>query len=68
MDSNEFITVNGTFTVTLHDAALPGIIKKLFNAGAGIVTISGNINGQANMMLYPGESVELITDGNGWRC
>ena len=68
VDSNEFITANGTFTVTLHDATSPGIIKKIYNVGTGIVTISGNINGQSSMALYPNESVELITNGNEWRC
>jgi len=65
--SDEFITVNGTFTVTLHAATTAGIIKKIYNIGTGVVTIAGTINGVTNMLLYPGESVELITDGSGWR-
>lgn len=66
-DSNEFITADGTFTITLHEATSAGIIKKIYNIGTGIVTIAGTINGHTNMLLYPGESVELVTDGSGWR-
>jgi hypothetical protein len=65
--SNEFITASGTFTVTLHAGTSAGIIKKIYNIGTGLVTIAGTINGVANMMLYPNESVELITDGTNWR-
>jgi hypothetical protein len=65
--ANEFITASGTFTVTLHAGTSAGIIKKIYNVGTGLVTIAGTINGVANMMLYPNESVELITDGTNWR-
>lgn len=64
---NEVIEANGTFTLTLHAATNPGIIKKIYNVGSGIITIEGTINGGVNLLLYPGESVELITDGSGWR-
>ena len=67
VDDNEVILVSGTLTLTLHSAAIAGIIKKIYNIGTGIVTLAGTINGAANMYLYPKESVELITDGNGWR-
>lgn len=67
-NSNEFITASGTFTMTLHAATSSGIIKKIYNIGTGIITIAGTINGATNMILYPGESVELITDGTVWRC
>lgn len=66
--TDEFITVNGTFTLTLHAGTNAGIIKKIYNIGTGVVTIAGTINGVVNMLLYPGESVELITDGTNWRC
>jgi hypothetical protein len=66
--TDEFITANGTFTITLHDGTNAGIVKKIYNIGTGVVTIAGTINGVTNMLLYPGESVELITDGSGWRC
>ncbi len=65
---NEFITCSGTFTITLHSASTPGIIKKIYNIGTGLITLSGTINGETSMYLYPGESVELITDGTDWRC
>lgn len=68
VSDNEVITVSGTFTLTLHEATMAGIIKKIHNTGTGIVTLAGLINGVTNMYLYPGESVELITDGTGWRC
>lgn len=64
---NEFITVSGTFTLTLHAATTAGIIKKIYNIGTGVVTLAGTINGVTDMPLYPDESVELITDGTGWR-
>ena len=68
VSANEIITCSGTFTVTLHTGTSAGIIKKIYNIGTGIITIAGTINGAANMYLYPGESVELITDGTNWRC
>lgn len=67
ISSNEFITASGTFTITLHAATSSGIIKKIYNIGTGIITIAGTINGATNMILYPKESVELITDGTAWR-
>lgn len=67
ISSNEFVTASGTLTVTLHAATYPGIIKKIYNVGSGVVLIAGTINGITNMNLFPGESVELITDGSGWR-
>lgn len=68
VSDEEFIAAYGTIAITLHTAALEGIIKKIYNAGTGIVTIIGTINDKANMLLYPGESIELITDGSNWRC
>ncbi len=65
---NEVIEASGTITITLHAATDAGIIKKIYNTGTGIITIAGTINGITNMYLYPGESVELLTDGTGWRC
>jgi hypothetical protein len=66
---NEVITCNGTFAITLHDASYAGIVKRVFNIGTGVITLSGNINGNAGgMRLFPNESVELITDGSGWRA
>lgn len=67
ISSNEFISASGTFTITLHTGMSAGIVKKIYNVGTGIITISGTINGVATMRLYPGESVELITDGSNWR-
>lgn len=64
---NEVIKATGTITITLHSATTAGIIKKIYNVGTGIVTIAGSINGKTNMLLYPNESVELITDGSQWR-
>ncbi|HWQ89527.1 MAG TPA: hypothetical protein VN374_06095 [Desulfitobacteriaceae bacterium] len=66
-NASEFINASGTFTLTLHAATAAGIIKKVYNTGTGIITIAGTINGATNMKLYPGESVELITDGTNWR-
>lgn len=67
VSDNEVINASGTITITLHVVTTAGIIKKIHNKGAGIVTLVGTINGQTNMYLYPNESVELITDGTGWR-
>ena len=68
MSDNEVIVASGTISVTLHVATAVGVIKKIYNAGVGIVTIKGTINGVTNMLLYPKESIELITDGIDWRC
>ena len=67
VSANEFITASGTFTITLHAATTAGIIKKIYNIGTGIITIAGTINGATNMILYPKESIDLITDGTAWR-
>jgi len=67
IDAPEVIKCTGTLTLTLHAATTIGIIKKVYNVGSGIVTVAGTINDLTNMYLYPGESVELITDGTGWR-
>lgn len=67
ISDNEVITASGTFTIILHDATTPGIIKKIYNVGTGIIKIAGTINGVEDMYIYPNESVELITDGSGWR-
>jgi hypothetical protein len=67
VNTSEVVVASGTFTITLHAATAAGIVKKIYNTGTGIVTIVGTINGQTNMFLYPGESIELITDGTGWR-
>ncbi len=67
LSDNEFITCSGTFTVTLHAGTTAGIIKKIYNVGTGLITLSGTINDVSGMYLYPGESVELITDGTNWR-
>ena len=52
VDSNEFITANGTFTITLHAATQAGVIKKIYNIGTGIVIIAGTINGVTNMYTW----------------
>ena len=67
VSDNEVILASGTFTLTLHAATSAGIIKKVYNTGTGLITIAGTINGVTNIYLYPGESVELVTDGSGWR-
>lgn len=64
----EVILVSGSPTITLHTATNPGIIKKVYNVGNGLVTLAGTINGETDMFLYPGEALELVTDGSGWRC
>jgi hypothetical protein len=66
-DVAEIITASGTISITLHAASAPGIIKRIINKGTGLVTLIGTINGLVNMYLYPGESIELITDGADWR-
>lgn len=66
-NDDEVLMVDGSITVILHQATNPGIIKKIYNKGTGIVTVSGLINGVRGMKLYPKESVELVTDGDGWR-
>lgn len=64
----EVLFATGTITITLHDATQVGVIKKIYNTGTGLVTISGSINGSATtVVLYPLESLELITDGTTWR-
>lgn len=68
ISDNEIIIASGTILLTLHVATTIGVIKKIYNIGSGIVTLVGTINGLANMLLYPGESIELITDGSEWRC
>jgi hypothetical protein len=68
LSDNEFIVCDGTFTLTLHAGTQAGVVKKIYNIGSGLITVAGTINGETNMLLYPNESVELITDGTNWRC
>ena len=66
----EIVLMSGYLTtLTLHPGLHAGIISKVFNAGTDPVRIDGNINGDAYNTLYlmPGESVELVTTGSGWR-
>lgn len=67
IDSPELMFIPTTTTITLHEATTPGIVKKIYNTGTGIVTLAGTINGNIDLCLYPGESVEIVTDGTGWR-
>ena len=67
VSDNEFITASGTFTITLHAGTTAGITKYIYNIGTGLVTLSGTINGTANILLYPNDSVKLMTDGTNWR-
>ncbi|MDP4133998.1 MAG: phage tail protein [Bacillota bacterium] len=67
VDDPEVIFANGTFNITLHSTSVPGILKKIYNTGSGTIILIGTINGQSNMTLSAGQSVELITDGSGWR-
>jgi hypothetical protein len=64
---SEVIFAKGAITITLHEATTPGIIKKIYNIGDEIVTLIGTEKGKTNAILYPNESVELITDGSVWR-
>lgn len=67
VSDNEYVTCSGTFNLTLHVGTSAGIIKWINNIGTGVITIIGTIDGNANMLLYPSESVVLITDGTNWR-
>lgn len=67
VSANEVVLVSGTTFVTLHAAEVTGIIKKIYNIGTEVVTIIGLINDIQDLKLYPKESIELITDGSGWR-
>jgi len=67
VSDHEIVKVSGTFPLTLHAATTEGIIKKIYNEGTGLVTLVGTINGETNLLLYPNDSVELITDGTGWK-
>ena len=66
----EVILMSGYMTVlTLHPGTHAGIISKIYNVGTDPVHIEGTLNGQEDTDLYlmPGESVELVTTGSGWR-
>ena len=65
---NEVIRVvsASNISITLHSATSTGVVKCIKNAGTGIVTIIGSIDGKTNMSLYPNESVTLITNGTSW--
>lgn len=67
-DDDEVVIASGSGTITLHVATSAGIIKRIHNVGTGLIVLAGTINGKTNMNLFPNESVELITDGSGWRC
>ncbi len=61
------------FTVTLLAAATAtnGFTIGLVNVGVGPITLDGNaaetIDGQATVVLPPGQSTTLVCDGTNWR-
>lgn len=67
IDAPEVLFVNGSgIVLTLHAATTPGIIKKIYNTGASEVTINNDLSALV-YTLAAGSSIELITDGTGWR-
>lgn len=66
--AGKLIKASGTITLTLWSAATAGECAVIANTGSDIVTLSGTINGETDLLLFPGERADLITDGSGWRC
>lgn len=65
LSSNEFVEVTtGGITFTLADCTNnPGIVRKILNSSTGIVTINGI---SPSILLYPGESVNLLSNSTTW--
>ena len=57
---------SNTISVTLPTAVLNQNNYTIKNVGTGIVTLIGTIDGSTTNVLYPNESVFLITTGSGW--
>lgn len=71
-DRGRFITVTGTSTITLLDAASAGDGFPLLvvNIGSGVVTIDGDtsetINGNTSILLAPNDCAILTCNGTSW--
>ncbi len=71
-DVGKVMLLSGTWTMPLPLAAVAknGFVLDLRNIGTGVITLdpSGSevVNGSATLLLYRGESVELISDGSAW--
>jgi len=56
---------SGTFTITAP--VLPwGMVFNIKNAGTGLITISGSIDGQTSVLLSPGDSLQIQSTGKGY--
>lgn len=64
---------SGTFTVTLLASASAGrgFEQPIRNSGVGLITVDGNaaetIDGAATVLLFPGDSIFLVSDGTNWK-
>lgn len=56
---------SGTFTLTLTNPSGPWQTK-FKNSGAGVVTLSGTIDGAGSFVLGASSSVTLAFNGTGW--
>jgi hypothetical protein len=72
---NDFVLMNGTFTVTLPEAPVNNSVIAVKNVGTGLVTVaragSDTIftmsGGQTSFTVAPGEAFEMIYDSTNTR-
>lgn len=67
--TDSIIKATGTgITITLPTAVgYTGKEYTINNAGNGLVTVIGAINGQSNMILRPGSTMQIYSDGAGYQ-
>jgi len=71
-DRGKLISASNTITVTLLAAAsaTDGYAIMIANNGSGVVTVDGDgsetINGALTVILSPGESIIIVTQGSSW--
>jgi len=69
-DYRLLLSMTGTWALTLG-ATYAGFRMTLANTGTGVITAtpsSGTVAGRASILIYPGETFDVVSDGSNWRC
>lgn len=68
IDGNEWVyTGTASLSYTLPSCSGHyGVVRHIKNNSTGILTITGSIDGLASLVLYPGEALDLLSNGSVW--
>lgn len=71
-DRGKLLSCTNTITITLLAAATAGdgFVIGIKNSGSGVITVDGysseTINGNATIILNPGDMIVIVCDGSNW--